>query len=133
MSSSMRLRRAGLVTVLTLGVLSMHGLGTGVTDHRVDSTATTAVDAMLGMDPHTGGGDHGAEGHQDRGHGPMHAIGQVCLWLIAGGALFVVTRALARPRGTSAQAAGHPDRAATPPAPVGRSPNPPLAMVPLRC
>lgn len=128
MSSSIRLRRAGLVVLIAIGALSMHGLATASASEPTGEAPTVAAGTAL---THTNSG-HDTEG--EGSHGTMHAIGQLCLWLVAGGATLIAGRTMRRIvvaflRDTLHNATRPP----APPVPAGRSPDPALAMVALRC
>jgi hypothetical protein len=123
MLSSIRVRRALLIVVLAIGVLSMHGLATA------DSTGphaplTAMVDGLAGESHHGGHTDHDS----------MHAIGELCLWLIVAGIVFAAgTCPLRRLRCTRLESRLPVDRRATPASPAGRSPDAHLIGVGLRC
>jgi hypothetical protein len=65
----------GLVAVLALGVLSMHGLSS--TADPAGPGSTTYADSALVAQHEVG--DH------DPGHGALGHLGAICLWLVIGG------------------------------------------------
>jgi uncharacterized protein YjeT (DUF2065 family) len=124
-SSSKHLRQAGLAALLIIGVLSMHGLATTPDQH--DSEPATAAPLATPVDtvnPEQSGDNHGA----------LHAIGQLCLWLVVSGLLVTVGSSVARRLATSAligrRASPH---VATAPEPATRSPDGPATNGVLAC
>lgn len=123
MLSSLRIRRALLIVVLAVGVLSMHGLATA---DSADSpaTLTALVDGLAGESHHGG----------DTDHDTMHAIGELCLWLIVAGIVITAGAPALRLLRCSRLGSARPvDRCASPPTPAGRSPDAHLLGVALRC
>lgn len=120
-----------MVALLAIGLLTMHGLtsASSKVEHEGHAGAVQVVVAELGV--------HGSPDHttgDGGGHDPLHDIGDACLWLLVGSALFFALRRF----GSGAIRRG----ASTPkPCPfswVSRSPlhHPPdsaLATVVLRC
>jgi hypothetical protein len=125
MSSSTRLRRAVLVVVLAISVLSMHGLATTYGEHgREHSSASEALDGVA----------LGTQQGRDIDHGLMHTVGELCLWLIVAGIVVTVGARRACLMGRRHTASYHPrDRRATPPQAAGRSPDSSLTGIALRC
>ncbi len=83
-----RLRHGGVVVLLAVGLLAMHGLTStsSMVEGPGHEAATVAVATEHGLQEsldHTMGGS---------AHDPFHDIGHACLWLLAGGAFLVVTR-----------------------------------------
>jgi hypothetical protein len=124
MLSLLRLRRTVLVVALAIGVLSMHGLSTadGGSAH---APMAVVIDGLAGESHH----------ESETDHAPLHAIGELCLWLIVGGAIVAVgARSLRLLHRRALLEYSHPvDWRATPPRPAGRSPDAQLIGVALRC
>lgn len=83
-----RLRHGGVVALLAVGLLTMHGLtaaGSTVEEpgHGTESVAVTTGHGVHASLDHTMGGS---------GHDVLHDIGHACLWLLAGSALLVAAR-----------------------------------------
>lgn len=124
--------RRGVVVLLALGLLTMHGL---TSSPASTSAAHHGHDAVVSMD--AGQGTSTGAGHAtsstDGGHGALHAVGQACLWLIMGGALlFFLRRALT----LLVQITRRDDGGRLEPSPgslLRRPPDPRLATVALRC
>lgn len=125
MSSSTRLRRAVLVVILAIGVLSMHGLATTYREHgREHSSVSEALDGVA----------LGTQQARATDHGLMHTVGELCLWLIVAGIVVTVGARRVRLIGRRHTSSYRPlDRRATPPQPAGRSPDASLSGVALRC
>lgn len=133
MSFPRRCRLGGAVALIALGLLSMHGLAAAdapveSVGHGTHGPAAVATDfpmhGDLGQATESTGGDHD----------PLHALGQTCLWLMAGGALLFLARSFPQPR-----MARLPDSSRnrgpirTPWSTLDRPPDPRLATVALRC
>lgn len=132
----------GLVVLVAFGLLGMHGLTSAGSSHESVGHAPDAVAPAAGHATHaapghtTGGAIPGALDHAMGGgaHNPLHAIGQACLWLLAGGALLVFARQLGRVA-TERLADIRPRRSRARPAwtSLHHPPDPRLATVTLRC
>jgi hypothetical protein len=123
MSSSTRLQRAALVVMVTVGVLSMHGLASAPASH--DNAPAIPTELTSGTQHHPS---------TDQEHSPLHAVGELCLWLIVGGALALGAIAFTRTSiARRADVGPTTSRPSTRPAPLGRSPDPTLATTVVRC
>jgi hypothetical protein len=89
-TAALRLRHGGVVALLAVGLLTMHGLASASSrvGHDGHVAATEAVAAEHGvhasLDQTMGGG----------GHDLLHDVGHACLWLLAGSALLFSARRL---------------------------------------
>lgn len=124
--------RRGVVVLLALGLLTMHGLASSPESGSATHHGHDAVVSMAAGEGTSTGAGH-ATSSTDGGHGALHAVGQACLWLIMGGALlFFLRRALT----LLVQITRRDDGGRLEPSPrslLRRPPDPRLATVALRC
>ncbi len=94
----MRLRRGGIVVIIALGLVSMHGLAAASPVAVRANARAHGHDASAAVAGHPAATTDAAHTSSTTGdeHDPLHALGQSCIWLLAGGALLFTRRRLAQ-------------------------------------